>query len=83
MNVLIWSYSCYDLIGLMAEELKDTKRLFKRAVMLILVLSIGTYYFTLIASLGEIDTLKTNTWGPGYFAVVAEQVGGKFLMVCG
>ncbi len=77
VNILIWSYSGYDLIGLMAEELKNTRKNFVKAVLVILTLAASTYFFTLIVSLGEVSTAEQNDWQPGYFAVVAFKVGGK------
>jgi len=84
LNIIIWSYSGFDSVGLMAEELQNPKRNFPLAMLLIILMSMGTYLVSLTGAVG----LDTNyaKWGEGYFSMLAGNLGGdgfKIFMIVG
>lgn len=64
LNIAIWSYSGYDSIGAISEELIDTEKNFTPAMIIVILSSIGTYLLSFAATVG-IDRNYSN-WKDGY-----------------
>ena len=76
-QVLFWSLNYWDSVSTLAGEVSDPARTFPRALGIAVVLVISAYFLPLLIGLGV--AADTSDWTLGYFASVAEQVGGKWL----
>jgi amino acid transporter len=76
-NVIMWSYAGYEMLGSVVEELKDAKKNFIRANMVLIAMSISTYFVAFIGTIG-LDT-DWASWESGHFVIVAYSLGGTGL----
>lgn len=79
LNVMFWSLNYWDSVSTLAGEVSDPARTFPRALSIAVVLVISAYLLPLLIGVG-VETGSTSLdWTLGYFATVAEHVGGKWL----
>jgi amino acid transporter len=63
--MVIWSFSGYESVGSLVEEIKDSTNTLARALCLANALSVCIYFFSFLGSLG-VDSEISN-WDVGYF----------------
>jgi amino acid transporter len=66
--MVIWSFSGYESVGSLVEEIKDAQHTLARALGMANVLSVCIYFFSFIGPLG-VDSDVSN-WDVGYFQEV-------------
>jgi len=77
INIIMWSYSGYETLGSIVEELKNANKNFLRANLILITMSIATY---LVAFLGTVSLDSDYArWKSGYFAQLAYNLGGMGL----
>jgi len=73
----LWSYSGYEQLSTVAEEVEDPQRSYPRALALVVPLSIATYLLPTITGLAALGNWQS--WHTGYFADAAGLIGGPWL----
>lgn len=73
----LWLYSGYEQLSTVAEEVENPQRSYPRALVLVVPLSIATYFLPTLA--GLVAGGDWEKWHTGYFPDVAQQIGGLFL----
>jgi len=73
----LWSYSGYEQLSTVAEEVENPQRNYPRALTLVVPLSIATYCLPTLAGLAALGDWQN--WHTGYFANVAGLIGGPYL----
>ena len=74
---MFWSLNYWDSVSTLAGEVSDPARTFPRALGIAVVLVISAYVLPLLIGLGI--ATDSSDWTLGYFATVAQHVGGKWL----
>ena len=69
----LWLYSGYEQLSTVAEEVDNPQRSYPRALLLVVPLSIGTYFLTTLAGLAAGGDWQK--WHTGYLPVAAQQIG--------
>jgi len=77
LQVMIWSYSGYDSIGCLVEELQDSKKNLRKCLFGASALASTTYLIVIIGSIG-LDKNYTR-WEEGYLSRMGEQLAGPWL----
>jgi amino acid transporter len=77
LNVMFWSLNYWDSVSTLAGEVSDPAKTFPRALSIAVVLVMSAYLLPLLIGLGIVA--DSSDWTLGYFATVAEHVGGKWL----
>ena len=73
----LWSYSGYEQLSTVAEEVEDPQRNYPRALAMVVPLSIATYFLPTLAGLAALGNWQN--WHTGYFATAAGLIGGAWL----
>jgi len=73
-SVLVWLYSGFDYAGFLATEVKDPKKTYPRAMMLMVLLSVLTYILPLAASFSV--TTNPDHYSEGSFPQIARDILG-------
>jgi amino acid transporter len=73
----IWFISGFEGVGTAAEEIKNSDRAIARALILIFPLILASYGLPLL--IGLATDPNRQAWESGYFAKIAEAIGGPFL----
>lgn len=70
----LWSYSGYEQLSTVAEEVENPQRSYPRALALVVPLSIATYFLPTLAGLAALGDWQN--WNTGHFAAAAGLIGG-------
>jgi amino acid transporter len=73
----LWSYSGYEQLSTVAEEVENPQRNYPRALALVVPLSIATYLLPTLA--GLVANGDWQNWHTGYFANAATLIAGPWL----
>ena len=73
----LWSYSGYEQLSTVAEEVENPQRAYPRALALVVPLSIAAYFLPTIAGLGSAGNWEK--WHTGFFSQAARIIGGSWL----
>jgi amino acid transporter len=73
----LWSYSGYEQLSTVAEEVENPQRNYPRALALVVPLSIAAYFLPTIAGLASAG--QWQNWHTGYFSEAAKVIGGPWL----
>jgi amino acid transporter len=79
LALALWSYSGYEQLSTVAEEVDKPQRSYPRALALVVPLSIATYFFPTLCSLAALG--NWHDWNTRYFADAAQAIGGLWLGV--
>lgn len=77
LNVMFWNLNYWDSVSTLAGEVANPSRTFPRAMFGAVALVVVSYLVPLLVGLGV--TTSTRDWQLGYFADVAQLVGGRWL----
>jgi len=77
LAVGLWSYSGYEQVSTMAEEVEDPQRSYPRALALVVPMSIAAYFLPMVAGLASAG--HWEDWHTGFFADAARMIGGASL----
>ena len=77
LNVMMWNLNYWDTVSTLAGEVQDPSRTFPRALGVAVVLVVVSYLLPLLVGLGVAGA--SSDWTLGYFAGVAQKVGGSWL----
>ena len=77
LNVMFWNLNYWDTVSTLAGEVNEPGKTFPRALGIAVLLVVSAYLLPLLVGLGV--TADASDWKLGYFAGVAQQVGGKWL----
>jgi amino acid transporter len=72
----LWSYSGYEQLSTVAEEVDNPQRNYPRALALVVPLSITAYFLPTLAGLASAG--QWQNWHTGYFSDAASIIGGSF-----
>jgi amino acid transporter len=72
----LWSYSGYEQLSTVAEEVENPQRNYPRALALVVPLSIAAYFLPTLAGLASAG--EWQNWHTGYFSDAASIIGGSF-----
>jgi amino acid transporter len=73
----LWSYSGYEQLSTVAEEVEEPQRTYPRALALVVPLSMAAYFLTIMAGLASAG--HWEEWHTGFIAKAAEIIGGPWL----
>src|SRR6266404_5626390 len=73
----VWLYSGYEQLSTVAQEVCDPRRNYPLALVIVVPLSIATYFLPTAASLAALNNWQD--WGSGYFSEAARLIGGPWL----
>lgn len=73
----IWLYSGYEQMSSVAEEVENPQRSYPLALLLVVPLSIATYFLPTLFSLAALGNWQE--WKTGYFSEAARLIGGSWL----
>jgi amino acid transporter len=77
LMIAIWLYSGYEKLTPNAGEVENPSRAFPIALAVALPMVVGSYLVPTVAGLAAAD--DWSGWGEAHFAVLAEQIGGRWL----
>lgn len=77
LALAVWLYSGYEQLSSVAEEIKDSRRTFTRALAWMTPLAILTYALPTMLSLAALG--NWSEWNTGYLATAATAIGGSAL----
>jgi len=72
----LWSYSGYEQLSTVAEEVENPQRNYPRALALVVPLSIAAYFLPTFAGLASAG--EWQNWHTGYFSDAGRIIGGTF-----
>ena len=73
----LWSYSGYEQVSTVAEEVENPQRNYPKALAWVVPLSVATYFLPIVAGLAAIGDWQK--WHTGYLADSAGLVGNLFI----
>ncbi len=73
----LWSYSGYEQLSTLAEEVEDPQRTYPTALALVVPLSIAAYFLPMVAGLASAG--HWQDWHTGFFSDAARLIGGSSL----
>ena len=73
----LWSYSGYEQLSTVAEEVENPQRAYPRALALVVPLSMAAYFLPTMAGLASAGNWEK--WHTGYLSDAAAAIGGTFL----
>ena len=73
----LWSYSGYEQLSTVAEEVENPQQAYPRALALVVPLSIAAYFLPTLAGLGSAG--HWEEWHTGFFSDAARTIGGSWL----
>ncbi|MGH9675675.1 MAG: APC family permease [Candidatus Acidiferrum sp.] len=73
----LWSYSGYEQVSSVAEEVEDPQRNYPRALAMVVPLSVATYFLPILFSLAALGNWQK--WHTGFFSDAAQLIGGPWL----
>lgn len=79
ITTIAWNTGGFDNMSQVAGELKDPKRAYPRAMFIVLWAMILTYVFPILV--GVSIATDYSKWTDGYFADIAEMIGGEIMKV--
>jgi amino acid transporter len=77
LNVMFWCLNYWDSVSTVAGEVANPGRTFPRALGAAMALVVASYLTPLLVGLGV--EANGSEWTLGYFAGIAEHIGGKWL----
>jgi amino acid transporter len=77
LAIALWSYSGYEQLSTVIEEVENPARNFPIGLAIVVPLAIGIYVFTLVAGLTALGNWRE--WETGYLVTAARLIGGKAL----
>jgi len=77
LNVMFWNLNYWDGVSTLAGEVEAPAKTLPRALLVAVLLVVLAYVLPLVASLGVLGV--GGDWELGYFATVADTVGGRGL----
>jgi amino acid transporter len=77
MNVMFWNLNYWDSVSTLAGEVENPKKTLPKALGIAVVLVVLSYLIPLLVGVGVASNVEE--WQLGYFATIAEHVGGKWL----
>ena len=77
LAIALWSYSGYEQLSTVIEEVENPARNFPIGLAIVVPLAIGIYVFTLVAGLAALGNWRE--WETGYLVTAARLIGGKAL----
>ncbi len=77
LAVGLWSYSGYEQLSTLAEEVENPQRTYPRALALVVPLSIAAYFLPMLAGLASAG--HWQDWHTGFFSDAARLIGGSSL----
>ena len=77
LALVVWSYSGYEQLSSVAEEVENPQRTYPQALALVVPLSIATYFLPMFAALAALGDWQQ--WKDGYFSTAALHIGGAWL----
>ncbi|XP_051137333.1 probable polyamine transporter At1g31830 [Andrographis paniculata] len=78
MNTLFWNLNYWDGASTVAGEIENPRRTFPKALFYAVILVVVAYFFPILSGTGAIP-FQQERWSDGYFAEVAEVIGGPWL----
>jgi len=79
LMIALWLYSGYEKLTPNAGEVENPSRAFPIALAISLPMVVGSYLVPTVVGLAARD--NWSAWGEAHFAVLAEQIGGRWLGV--
>jgi amino acid transporter len=73
----LWSYSGYEQVSTVAEEVENPQRNYPRALALVVPLSIAAYFLPTFAGLASAG--EWQKWHTGFFSDAGGMIGGAWL----
>jgi len=73
----LWSYSGYEQLSTVAEEVENPQRAYPLALALVVPLSMAAYFFPTMAGLASAG--HWEEWHTGFMAIAARMIGGPWL----
>lgn len=73
----LWSYSGYEQLSTLAEEVEDPQRTYPLALALVVPLSIAAYFLPMVVGLASAG--HWQDWHTGFFSDAARLIGGPSL----
>jgi len=96
ITLLIWNNTGWMSVGYLAQETREPRKTFPRAMVITMILSIITYALPIVigmsiikvqpiqeeaaASISELYYENWKQWDVGQFSIIAEQLGGIYLI---
>jgi amino acid transporter len=77
LAVGLWSYSGYEQLSTLAEEVENPQRTYPRALALVVPLSIAAYFVPMLTGLASAG--HWENWHTGFFSEAAHMIGGPAL----
>ncbi len=77
LALVVWSYSGYEQLSTVAEEVENPQRTYPLALALVVPLSIASYFLPMFAALAALGDWQQ--WKDGYFSTAALHIGGAWL----
>lgn len=77
LNVMFWNLNYWDTVSTLAGEVESPGKTFPKALGIAVVLVVLAYLLPLLIGIGVVST--SGDWTLGYFAGVADKVGGSWL----
>jgi amino acid transporter len=78
LNNLFWNLNDFDSAAHLAGEVNNPGVVFPSAMFLAIFLVFSAYLLPLLVGLGATESEQTD-WREGYFAVIAAEIGGRWL----
>ncbi|KAJ4753456.1 Amino acid permease family protein [Rhynchospora pubera] len=78
INTLFWNLNYWDSASTMAGEVEQPEKIFPKGLAIAVMICSMSYFLPLMACTGAIGS-PPEAWVNGYFADVAEMVGGDWL----
>jgi amino acid transporter len=77
LAIALWSYSGYEQLSTVIEEVENPAKNFPLALAIVVPLAVGTYVVTLAAGLAALG--NWSEWETGYLVTAARLIGGNAL----
>ncbi|KAJ4817376.1 Cationic amino acid transporter [Rhynchospora pubera] len=78
LNILFWNLNYWDSASTMAGEVEQPEKTFPKGLAIAVVICSVSYFLPVMAGTGAIDS-PPEAWVNGYFADVADMIGGNWL----
>ena len=78
LNSLFWNLNSFDVGASFAGEIENPDRVFPKAMLISVLLTVAGYWIPLAAALGSTDTQQQD-WEAGYLSAVATDMAGPWL----
>ena len=78
LNLMFWNFNYWDSAAVFAGEVGDAANTFPKAMGIALIMVVLAYALPIIVGVGATRD-SMSSWTDGHFAVVGEELGGKWL----